>query len=49
MARPVIENYWMALTRDVPFTRYEADPLTIAAAAELSSLSVFRDRRRVGV
>ncbi|HYE64624.1 MAG TPA: vanadium-dependent haloperoxidase, partial [Pyrinomonadaceae bacterium] len=36
------ENYWMALTRDVPFTEYATNPLTIAAAADLSAFSDFR-------
>ncbi len=40
-AGEIVENYWMALTRDVPFTSYTTDPLTIAAAADLSNLSDF--------
>lgn len=28
------EVYWMALTRDVPFSEYGTDPMTILAAGE---------------
>jgi hypothetical protein len=31
------ELYWMALCRDVPFTRFEGDPLVAEAAADLST------------
>jgi PAP2 superfamily len=41
-AGEMVENYWMALTRDVPFANYDSDPLTIAAASDLSNLSDFR-------
>jgi hypothetical protein len=41
----IVENYWMALLRDVPFTAYDTDPLALAAAAELSALSGFRGPR----
>jgi hypothetical protein len=41
-AGEMVENYWMALTRDVPFTNYATDPLTIRAAKDLSKLSDFR-------
>ncbi|GAC1432881.1 MAG: vanadium-dependent haloperoxidase [Candidatus Velthaea sp.] len=41
-AGEIVENYWMALTRDVPFTEYDSNPLTIAAAQDLSKLSDFR-------
>ncbi|MGI8746246.1 MAG: vanadium-dependent haloperoxidase [Bryobacteraceae bacterium] len=47
-AGEMVENYWMALTRDVPFTRYSTDPLTIAAAADLSKLSDFRGPKAAG-
>jgi membrane-associated phospholipid phosphatase len=36
------ELYWQALTRDVPFSRYESDPLTKLAVTDLSRLSDFR-------
>lgn len=41
-AGEMVELYWAALCRDVPFTEYDTHPLTNAAAAELSSLSDFR-------
>jgi hypothetical protein len=41
-AAEMVELYWQALTRDVPFARYETDPLINSAAAELSTLSAFR-------
>jgi hypothetical protein len=41
-AGEMVENYWMALTRDVPFANYDSDSRTIAAAADLSNLSDFR-------
>jgi hypothetical protein len=42
IAGEMVELYWQALTRDVPFNEYNTNPLTIAAANELSSLSDFR-------
>jgi len=44
-AGEMAELYWQALTRDVPFSRYDTDPLTNAAAADLSRLSDFRGPR----
>lgn len=41
-ASEIAENYWMALTRDVPFSEYESNPITIRAAADLSKFSDFR-------
>ena len=37
-----VENYWMALLRDVPFSQYGSDPLAQAAIADLNKLSDFR-------
>ncbi|MEU4447221.1 vanadium-dependent haloperoxidase [Actinosynnema sp. NPDC050801] len=37
-----VELYWMALTRDVPFTAYGEHPVIAQAAAELSRLSDYR-------
>lgn len=34
----MIELYWIALTRDVPFSEYDTNPLTQAAAADLTRL-----------
>lgn len=41
-AGEMVELYWQALARDVPFTQYDSDPTTIAAAAEMTRLSDFR-------
>ena len=41
-AAEIAENYWMALARDVSFTEYETNPLTAAAAADLSRFSDLR-------
>ena len=38
----IVENYWMALLRDVPFTQYDSSPLARVAAADLSTLDDFR-------
>ncbi|WP_064092068.1 vanadium-dependent haloperoxidase [Rossellomorea aquimaris] len=42
IAAEMVELYWQALTRDVPFNNYDSNPLTIAAAKELSRLSDFQ-------
>ncbi|MEL3972128.1 vanadium-dependent haloperoxidase [Rossellomorea oryzaecorticis] len=42
MAAEMVELYWHALTRDVPFNEYDTNPLTLAAANELSGLTDFR-------
>jgi len=42
------EVYWQALTRDVPFTAYDSDPLIQAAATDLSRFSDFRGPKAVG-
>ena len=41
-AGEMVEVYWQALTRDVPFSEFSSNPLTKAAACELSGLSDFR-------
>src|SRR2546430_16042668 len=41
----IVENYWMALLRDVPFTEYEFNSLAHAAASDLSGLPDFRGPR----
>ncbi|MFT9599481.1 MAG: phosphoesterase, partial [Mesobacillus sp.] len=41
-AGETVEVYWQALTRDVPFSKFSSNPLTKAAASELSGLSDFR-------
>lgn len=47
-AGEMAECYWQALTRDVPFTDYDTDPLTAAAAADLSDFSVFLGPKECG-
>lgn len=42
LAGEIVENYWMALCRDVPFAQYDSNPLTLQACAELSAMSDFR-------
>jgi hypothetical protein len=44
-ASEIAENYWMALTRDVFFLDYDTDPLTNAAASDLTRFSDFRGPR----
>jgi hypothetical protein len=41
-AAEMVEDYWCALTRDVPFSQYSSDPLINQAAADLSKLSDYR-------
>ena len=41
-AGEMVEDYWQALTRDVPFSQYGTDPTIAQAAADLSKLSDFR-------
>ena len=41
-AGEMVEDYWMALTREVPFSQYGNEPLTAAAIADLNKLSDFR-------
>ncbi len=40
-ASEIAENYWMALTRDVPFAEYDGNPLIISAVGDLSRFSRF--------
>ena len=47
IADVAVENYWMALCRDVNFTQYGNEPLTQAAIAELNSLPAFTGPRPV--
>jgi hypothetical protein len=47
-AGEIVENYWMALLRDVPFTAYATNPLAQQATAELDSLSDFRGPKLAG-
>jgi hypothetical protein len=47
-AGEMVEVYWMALARDVHFEDYASDPITLAAAADLSALSDFRGPKAGG-
>lgn len=47
-AAELVETYWMALTRDVPFSQYGSDPLVAAACADLSRLSGFKGPKEDG-
>jgi len=42
MAGEMVEDYWYALTRDVPFSQYSSDPTIAQACADLSKLSDYR-------
>lgn len=42
MAAEIGEDYWAALTRDVPFSQYDTDPTINQAAADLSKFSAYR-------
>jgi hypothetical protein len=41
-AGEMVEAYWQALARDVPFSHYDSNPATLTAAADLSRLSDYR-------
>jgi hypothetical protein len=41
-AGEAVENYWMALLRDVPFSQYGTDPVAQAALTDLNKLTDFR-------
>jgi hypothetical protein len=41
-AGEMVEDYWMALARDIPFSQYGTEAVTTAAIAELNRLSDFR-------
>jgi hypothetical protein len=47
-AGEMIELYWHALARDIPFAEYGAHPLLQKAADDLSRLSAFKGPRRSG-
>ena len=42
IAAEMVEDYWLALTRDVPFSQYSSDQSIGQAAADLSKLSDYR-------
>ena len=41
-AGEMVEDYWMALARDIPFSEYGNEPITAAAITDLNKLSDFR-------
>jgi len=41
-AAEMVEDYWQALTRDVPFSQYGMDPTIARALADLNKLSNYR-------
>jgi hypothetical protein len=47
-AAEMVEDYWCALTRDVPFSQYSSDPLINQAAADLNKLSDYRAPKVTG-
>lgn len=40
-AAEMVEVYWMALLRDVPFNEYATNPIALAAVADLNNLSQY--------
>jgi membrane-associated phospholipid phosphatase len=47
-AGEMVEVYWAALLRDVPFADYASDPMVARACADLSALTDFRGPSRSG-
>ena len=47
-AGEMVELYWRALLRDVPFIQYSSHPLAAQAAADLSAMSDFRGPKSDG-
>ncbi len=47
-AAEMVECYWLALTRDVPFAAYDSNPMIAAACADLSRQSGYRGPRSAG-
>lgn len=48
-AAEMVENYWMALLRDVPFSQYENNALAQRAITDLNRLSDFKGPKEGGV
>lgn len=48
IASEAAEVYWQALTRDVPFSDYDTNELTLEAASDLSTFSDFRGPKEKG-
>jgi hypothetical protein len=47
-AGEMAELYWMALTRDIPYSSYETDPLIAKACQSLSKLTSFKGPKEGG-
>ena len=47
-AAEMVEDYWQALTRDVPFSQYRTDPTIALAVADLNKLSDYRGPKTNG-
>jgi len=47
-AGEMVEDYWMALARDIPFSQYGSEPVTAAALTDLNKLSDFRGPKANG-
>ncbi|MBV8729533.1 MAG: vanadium-dependent haloperoxidase [Acidobacteriia bacterium] len=47
-AAEMVEDYWQALTRDVPFSQYGTDPTIAQAVADLNKLSDYRGPKANG-
>jgi hypothetical protein len=41
-ASEIAENYWMAQTRDIPYSQYDGNAVSMQAAADMSKFSDFR-------
>ena len=48
-AGEMVEDYWMALARDIPFSQYGNEAITAAAIADLNRLSLFKGPRIGGM
>jgi hypothetical protein len=46
-AADMVENYWMALLRDVPFANYSTHPLAAQAIVDLNNMSDYRGLKPV--
>ena len=47
-AGEMVEDYWMALARDVLFAQYGSEPITAAAIVDLNKLTVFKGPKANG-
>lgn len=48
-ASEAVEDYWMALLRDIRFDQYSTHPLALAAINDLNSMSDFRGPKSAGL